>query len=387
MASTLPICSLGPLPVVLAEEMAGAVRRVHTPTGDEMWLVGDYALGRQVLADPAFSRAAAARPETPRLSTANPSPTSIVSMDGHEHARLRRIIATAFTARKVAKLAPLVDDVAGRLLAEMAGCGAPADLVSSFAAPLPVTVLGALLGVPARDRHIFGSSIEVMFDITASSAEQKARQQLHLVGYMSELIDRKKQCEDDDLLTEMVRAHDDGALSKPELISLALALLTAGYETTVGQICLSVLTLLNGVVSADELTGQAQVNTVVEEILRTNPSTSIAFPRVAVRDVLLGDARIRAGEAVIVSLIHGNRDSKVFAEPHELRGDRSASHLTFGHGVHRCLGAPLARLQVRTALVRLFGRFPGLRLAADSDAICWKDGLITRGLTELYVTW
>jgi cytochrome P450 len=387
MVSTFPICSLGPLPVILGGEITAAVQRVQAPTRDAMWLVSDYALGRQVLANPDFSRAAAARPEAPKLSTASPAATSIMSMDGHDHARLRRIIGAAFTTRKVEQLAPLVVKVAGELLTAMAGRGSPADLVSSFAAPLPVTVLGALLGVPPRDRRIFGSSIEVLFDITASSADQKERQQLQLVSYMSDLIDQKRRSEDNDLLTEMVRANNSGALSKPELISLALALLTAGYETTVGQICLSVLTLLDGAVSPRELRETSQVNAIVEEILRMNPATSISFPRVAVRDVSLGDARIRAGEAVIVSLIHGNRDSKVFAESREFRGDRNASHLTFGHGIHHCIGAPLARLQVRTALVRLFERFPGLSVAPGRTSISWKEGLIIRGLTELYVTW
>ncbi|MFI9588360.1 cytochrome P450 [Streptomyces sp. NPDC052236] len=308
-------------------------------------------------------------------------------MDGREHARLRRITAAAFSTHKVAKLRPFIEQVTDDLLDGMAHEGAPADLVSSFASPLPVAVLGTLLGVPVADRPIFDSSVEVLFDITASSDEQKARRQLGLVDYMSTLIDRKRRGEDDDLLTELVRAHDGGVLSNAELISLGLALLTAGYETTVGQLSLSVLALLNGVLPREVLKDESRVDAVVEELLRLTPSTPLSFPRVAVEDVELGGVAIRAGEALVVSLLHGNYDSTVFAEPESVGYDRSAPHLTFGHGVHRCLGAPLARLQVRTALVRLFERFPELRLSNDRTAVSWKDGLVTRGLSRLDVAW
>lgn len=374
--------------------MAGAhtvpVQRIRTPPGDEMWLVSDYALGRRVLSDRRFSRAAAAAPGAPRLNSAMPSPTSMMSLDGADHARLRKIVAAAFTTGKMTGMAPLVRGTATDLLADMNRRGSPADLVSSFAEPLPVAVLGNLLGVPAQDRGIFDSWVEVLFDITASSDLEKSRQRLLLVDYMSTLIDRKRVRDDDDLLTDLIRAHDGDSLTKAELVSLGLALLTAGYETTVGQIGLAVLAVLQERIPREFVKDEERADVLVEELLRVTPSTAISFPRVALEDVELGDIRVRAGEAVVVSLLHGNRDDKVFAEPDVLRDGRSSVHLTFGHGIHRCLGAPLARLQVRTALLELFACLPELRLAEDepaAPAVVWKDGLITRGLGSLHVAW
>ncbi|MEV4743077.1 cytochrome P450 [Streptomyces sp. NPDC049555] len=379
---------LGPLPELLHKGDTTAPTRVRTPTGDDLWLVSDYALARTVLTDPRFSRAAAAAPHAPRLNTASPSPSSIMSMDGHDHARLRRVTAAAFTTGKVARLAPMVQEVSDGLLADMAHQGPPADLVTAFAAPLPVAVLGALLGVPPADRPVFDASVEVLFDITASSDEQKARHRLLLVDYMAALIDRKRRSTDDDLLTELIRAHDDGVLSRAELVSLGLALLTAGYETTVGQIALAALAVLQGVLPASALTDPARAEGTVEELLRTTPSTPLSFPRVATEDVDLAGVVVRAGEGVVVSLLHGNRDAAVFADPDAIRPGRTTPHLAFGHGIHRCLGAPLARLQIRTALAGLFTRFPALTPAATpGEAVVWKDGLVTRGLARLVVTW
>ncbi|MET9928549.1 MULTISPECIES: cytochrome P450 [unclassified Streptomyces] len=356
-----------------------------------MWLVSDYALGRLVLSDRRFSRAAAVAPGAPRLNSAAPSPTSMMSLDGTDHARLRRIVVAAFTTGKVSAMAPLVRRTATDLLEGMSRGGGSADLVASFAEPLPVAVLGALLGVPVEDREVFDSSVEVLFDITASSDLEKSRQQLLLVDYMSTLIDRKRLRDDDDLLTDLIRAHDGDALSKAELVSLGLALLTAGYETTVGQIGLAALAVLQGGVPREWVKDENRVDALVEELLRATPSTAISFPRVALEDIEIGGIGIRAGEAVVVSLLHGNRDGSAFTGPEFLRDDRSAAHLTFGHGIHRCLGAPLARLQVRSALLQLFAFFPELRLAEDESparaAVVWKDGLITRGLSSLRVTW
>lgn len=391
LSAVLHLHQLGPLPQFMAGTPTDPVKRIRTPPGDAMWLVSDYALGRLVLSDRRFSRAAAVAPGAPRLNSAAPSPTSMMSLDGTDHARLRRIVVAAFTTGKVSAMAPLVRRTATDLLEGMSRGGGSADLVASFAEPLPVAVLGALLGVPVEDREIFDSSVEVLFDITASSDLEKSRQQLLLVDYMSTLIDRKRLRDDDDLLTDLIRAHDGDALSKAELVSLGLALLTAGYETTVGQIGLAALAVLQGGVPREWVKDENRVDALVEELLRATPSTAISFPRVALEDIEIGGIGIRAGEAVVVSLLHGNRDGSAFTGPEFLRDDRSAAHLTFGHGIHRCLGAPLARLQVRSALLQLFAFFPELRLAEDESparaAVVWKDGLITRGLSSLRVTW
>jgi cytochrome P450 len=379
---------LGPLPAFLGTDAREPVTWARMPTGDEMWLVNDYALARIVLTDPRFSRAAAARPEAPKLNSVNPSPNSIMSMDGGEHARLRRLVNGAFTPRRTAALTQYVERLTDQLLADIAQAGPPADLMASFATPLPMAVLTRLLGVPVEDREQFQSRVEMLFDITASTPREKALHGMALVDYMSGLIERKRRQPEDDLLCALIAAHDGGALSVPELVDLGLALLMAGYETTVGQLGLAVLWYLTEPSLRARLDGGEVPAAIVEELIRLTPAASVSFPRVALEDVRLGDVTIRAGQAALVNVVRANRDGTAFPDPEQLAPDgRTTAHLTFGVGPHYCVGAPLARMQVGTALSRLIGRFPGLALAADPDAVRWKDGMATRGLAHLLVTW
>ncbi|MFE3380445.1 cytochrome P450 [Streptomyces anulatus] len=379
---------LGPLPAFLQGGQEGVVPIV-APTGDKMWLVCDYALGRLVLIDKRFSRAEAVAEHAPKFNDAQPVADSMMSMDGADHTRLRRIVTGAFTSGRVAAMAPYIERLTDEHLDRLAAAGPGSDLVEGLATPLPLLVLCSLLGVPPEDSSRFRNWVEVLFDISASSPQEKSRRRLELVDYMSDLIDRKREREDEDLLSDLIRAHDRGDLSMGELLTMGLTLLMAGYETTVGQISLSVLALLSDPVAYEQLRERPEtVPAAVEELLRLTPATPMSFPRVALEDVVLGDTTVRAGEAVVVSLLHGNRDGAAFAEPELLAPEGHDSvHLTFGHGVHRCLGAPLARLQVRTVLQRLVRRFPTMRPAEGPDAIAWKDGLSTRGLSRLPVEW
>ncbi|SFD53051.1 cytochrome P450 [Streptomyces aidingensis] len=388
---------LGPLPGYLthrdgvAGDGTGGVVPITTPVGDKMWLVRDWALGRRVLTDRRFSRAQAARPHAPRFNDAQPAPDAMMSMDGTEHARLRRIVSGAFTTGRAAAMKPAVERLTDEHLDRLAACGPPADLVAELATPLPLAVLCSLLGIPPEDTAAFRDSVEVLFDISASTPQEKSRRRLELVDYMGGLVERKRHGaragtgEEADLLTGLIAAHDRGTLSMAELLTL----LMAGYETTVGQIGLSVYTLLSDPGALAELRARpALLEPVTEELLRLDPATPLSFPRVALEPVLLGGVTVQAGEAVVVSLLHGNRDAAVYDGPERLcPHGRDAAHLTFGHGVHRCLGAPLARLQLRVVLERLLRRFPALRLAAGPEPAVWKEGLSTRGLARLSVEW
>jgi cytochrome P450 len=379
---------LGPLPAFMGDDAEGVVPIV-APTGDRMWLVRDYALGRRVLADKRFSRAQAVTPHAPKFNDAQPVADSMMSMDGADHTRLRRIVTGAFTTGRVAAMAPFVERLTDEHLDRLAEAGPGADLVQGLATPLPLLVLCSLLGVPPEDSSRFRDWVEVLFDISASSPREKSRRRLELADYMADLIESKRTRQDDDLLTDLIRAHAREELTMGELLTLGLTLLMAGYETTVGQISLSVLCVLSDPGTHRELRERPEsLPATVEELLRLTPATPLSFSRVAVETVELGDVTVRAGEAVVVSLLHGNRDSGVFQDPEHLmpRG-RDAVHLTFGHGVHRCLGAPLARLQVQIVLDRMLRRFPALRLASGPDAVVWKDGLATRGLSRLRVDW
>ncbi|MGJ5891615.1 cytochrome P450 [Streptomyces niveiscabiei] len=353
---------IGPLPPFLAATPCGAVARVRMPTGDPMWLVTDHAVGRAALADPRLSRAAAARPDAPKWGSVDLSPNSVMSLDGADHARLRRIAAGAFTGPRVAARGPVVEEAADSLLDRMEAAGPGADLIGGYASPLPMVALGALLGVPVADRPVFEGAVRALFGMTPQGVRGRGRHVLTLARYMSALLAAKSAAPGPDLLSALVRAEEAGEVSRTESVNLGLALLMAGYETTAHQLGLAVLDLLTGGGSW-------------EESLRRSPSTPLSFPRVAVEDLVLGDTAVRRGEAVVVSLLHCNQDA------------RQAPHLTFGHGPHRCPGAPLVVLQLRTALARLRHRFPALRLSPRQDAVVWHEGLATRGLSRLLVEW
>lgn len=383
---------LGPLPAFMASG-GGDVISIVTPMGDKMWLVRDYALGRQVLVDQRFSRAQAARPHAPRFNDAQPAVDAMMSMDGEEHARLRRVVSGAFSTRRVAAMTPYIERLADERFDALAASGPGADLIAGLATPLPLTVLCALLGIPPEDGDLFRDRVEVLFDISASTQSDKSRRRLELVDYMGDLIERKRGGTDEDLLTALIAVHEAGQLSLGELLTLGLTLLMAGYETTVGQIGLSVLALLSDPGMYEDLRAHPElVDPAVDELLRLTPATPLSFPRVAVEPIQLGAVTVQTGEAVVVSLLHGNRDAETWAWPqrlcpHDHSRTGTAVHLTFGHGVHRCLGAPLARLQLRIVLEGLLRRFPGLRIAAGPESVVWKEGLSIRGLARLRVQW
>jgi cytochrome P450 len=299
------------------------------------------------------------------------------------------VVSGAFSARRIAAMTPVVERLADVHLDALAAAGPGADLIAHVATPLPLAVLCSLVGIPPEDGDTFRDWVEVLFDITASSPREKSRRRIELVEYMGELIERKRGRDDDDLLTALIAEQDRGALSKGELLTLGLTLLMAGYETTVGQIGLSVLALLSAPGALEDLRARPELlDPVVDELLRLTPATPLSFPRVAVEPIQLGAVTVQAGEAVVVSLLHCNRDATAWQQPDQLcPQDRDATHLTFGHGVHRCLGATLARLQLRIVLDGLLRRFPGLRIDAGPEPVVWKEGLSIRGLARLRVAW
>ncbi|MCR8579269.1 cytochrome P450 [Streptomyces sp. Isolate_219] len=386
----LPIADqMGPMPGFLRPGAEDVVR-VVTPTGDDMWLVRGYTLGRSVLTDKRFSRAAALAPTAPKLNDAQPAADSMMSMDGPRHARLRRLVSGAFTTGRMARMRTFVAELADRHLDTVAGLGHGADLIDNLAWPLPMAVLCSMLGIPQEDTLRFRDWVLVLFDIDASPPREKARYRIELLDYMDELLDRKRREPQEDLLSDLIAVHDRGDLSTNELLTLGLTLLMAGYETTAGQIGLATLSLLADRGAYEELAEHPdRIGNAVEELMRLNPSTPVTFPRVATEPVRVGDVTVQPGEGVVVALVHGNHDAEVFPEPESLHlvAGRDASHLTFGHGVHRCLGAPLATLQVRIVLERLLRRFPTLRLADVPEPVGWKDGMVTRSLSRLLVAW
>ncbi|MFD4829475.1 cytochrome P450 [Streptomyces uncialis] len=361
--------------------------RVRMPYGEPAWLVTRYADARLVLGDQRFSRAAAAGHDEPRQQEGR-VPGGILSMDPPDHTRLRSLVAGAFTARRAEKLRPQVRELTASLLDELEAAGPPADLVDRFALPLPVAVICRLLGVPTEDRPRFRVWSDAALSTSSLTAAEFKANREELRAYMAGLIELHRQEPRDDLMTTLIEARDGGdRLSEVELIDLCVAVLVAGHETTASQIPNFVLTLLDHPDQLARLRARpALVPDAVEELLRFVPlGSGAAAPRYATEDIEVGGTLVRAGTPVLVAAGAANRDALRFTAPGVLDIARAGNqHLGFGHGVHHCLGASLARMELQESVGALLARFPGLRLAGD---VTWKSEMLVRGPRVMPVAW
>lgn len=370
------------------------VSRVTLPSGDVGYVVSRYDDVKVVLADPRFSRAAMLAEGAPRLTAVPMPPNSLFSTDPPEHSRLRKLVTREFTGRRMKELEPRIQELTDALLDDMAATGGPLDLNPALAFPLPVQVICELLGVPFEDRERFRGWSNAIVSLTSHSPEEMMRNRLEMAGYIhGQIVARRAlpaEERGDDLLTALVAAHHEhGSLDEGELIVMAMTLLVAGHETTVSMIGACVLTLLRHpdrlaeVVAAPERAGD-----MVEELLRVNPIGDGGPLRITLEDVELSGTVIPAGSAVLAAVCSANRDERTFDDPASFRPDRAQNpHLAFGHGIHHCLGAALARAELRIVLVSLFRRFPTLRLAADVGTLRMKAGMLVHGLQALPVSW
>ncbi|RBM20098.1 cytochrome P450 [Prauserella sp. PE36] len=376
---------------LLREE--GPVRQVTLRRGLPAWLVTSYAEARSLLADPRLAKDASKRPQLfPRAATGDePSPFSrmiaahLLNSDPPDHTRLRRLVAKAFTGRTVARLRPRIEQIADELLDDLAG-SAEVDLVESYAFPLPITVICELLGVPSEDRDRFRAWSATL--ISPADADELGRASHELAAYLITLLDRKREAPADDLLSDLVHTSDEGdQLSQAELVSMAFLLLVAGHETTVSLIANGVLALLR---EPDQLAAlradPSLLPGAVEEFLRFDGPINLATLRYTTEPVRVGDVELPENAFVLVSLLAANRDEARFPDPDRLDITRSANgHLAFGHGIHYCVGAPLARLEGEIAIGRLLHRFGDLRLAGAEDGLRWRDSTLVHALESLRV--
>lgn len=364
--------------------------RVRLPYGEEAWLAVRYDDVKMVLSDPRFSRAAANGRDEPRMMP-HQSDAGTLNMDPPEHSRLRGFVARAFTTRRIDEFRPRTAEIAAELVAAMRAQGPPVDLVTAFAAPLPVRVICELLGVPVEDQDKFGVWSEAVVASTSLSPEQIGEYLGAMMEYMYALVAQRRAEPADDLISAMVKARDEkGRLTEHELVDLAAGLLAAGHETTVTQIPNFVYVLLTNPKARDELVAHPElVPNAVEELMRYVPLVAgTVFARYATVDIMVGETLVRAGEPVVASLPSANRDERVFTNPEELDFHRPAyPHLGFGHGIHYCFGAQLARMELQVAVATLVEAFPDLRLATPEQDLPWKPGLLVRGLHSLPVTW
>lgn len=367
------------------------VSRIRLPYGGEAWLLTRYSDNRALLSDSRFSRAATAGQDLPRLTVEAPSGVSMAIMDPPDHTRLRRLVAPAFAVRQVEQLREGVEAVAAELITAMVAAGPPVDLIEAFALPLPIMVISQVFGVPDYSRHRFATLARIPLSTGAYTSAEIDEAIDELSDYLCQLIDRERSAPSNSLLGELVRARDDDdRLSEVELVTLCGTLLSAGFENITNSLANFVLTLTQN----PDLLGQLRAHPellpgAVEELLRYVMSgLGVSLARIATEDVTIGGVRIRSGEAVFASLPAANHDPEVFTHPETIDFTRQKNaHLAFGHGIHYCLGAQLARMELRTALGALVHRLPGLRLAIPVEEVSWKLGLTVRGPAALPVTW
>ena len=381
---------LDPDPLLDELRVTEPVARVQLPFGEPCWVLTRYEDVRAMLADPRFSRAATIGTDVGRMSEFFPIENSILGMDAPEHTRIRRLVSATFTARRMQALRGRAQEVVDGLLDEMENLPHPVDLVQALALPLPITMICELLGVPFEDRERFHGWANIFMTSSGFAVEELLDAHGQLTGYLAELIASRRVEPTDDILGALVAARDDDdtVITEGELISLAMAILVAGYETTANQLGKFVLCLLDNPEQLELLRTQPELTAnAVEELMRYIPlSAGAQIAYLATEDVEIGSVLIRAGEGVMASTASANRDESVF--PHADRVDIERPdifQLGFGHGAHFCLGAHLARVELQVALESLLSRFPDLRLAGPPDQVQWKDGSAVWGLEALPV--
>ncbi|QWF78606.1 cytochrome P450 [Amycolatopsis sp. CA-230715] len=363
------------------------IRRMRYPDGHLGWLVTGHALAREVASDLRFS----SRYELmhfptplPGVTEAPPAPVGdLTGIDPPHHTRYRKLLTGKFTVRRMRLLTDRIGEISAEHLDAMALQGPPADLVRAYAQPVPAMVICELLGVPYADRESFQEKALSMNDAGATLDEIGAAY-TGIQEYVRELVLAKRAKPTDDLLSDLTTTE----LTDEELAGVGAFLLGAGLDTTANMIALGTFALLE---NPDQLAAlradPGKADQAVEELLRYLTITHTGA-RAALEDVEIGGQLVKAGETVTISAQAANRDPEKFANPDVLDLQRhAAGHLTFGHGVHQCLGQQLARVEMRVAFPALLDRFPGLRLAIPAEEVPMRTGTDIYGVHRLPVTW
>lgn len=383
-------------PALAALREAGPVHRIAGTDGRPAWLVTRYDDVRRAFADPRLSldKRHAAPGNYSGFSLPPALDTNLLNMDPPDHTRVRRLVVKAFTPGRVEKLREPVRRVAGELLDAIEADGR-ADLLAAYAGQLPIIVICDLLGVPEGDRRDFRAWSDAL--ITPDPARPQGAKEAvgAMLRFYTGLIAKKRAEPGDDLLSDLIRVRDDetegGAdrLSEDELTSLAFLILLAGYENTVHLIANSVLSLLDHPELLAELREDpARIPAAFDELARYESPAPLAIRRFPREDIEIGGVTIPAGETVLLSVASAHRDPAHFQDPDALNPHIGRSgHLALGHGIHYCLGAPLARMETDIALATLLSRFPGLRLEVPREELRWRPTIRARGLISLPVTW
>ena len=361
------------------------ITRVRTRTGDEAWLVTGYEQVRAIFADERFGRSHPDPDNAPRLSnsalTGGPNGDHATEKDVHD--RMRRLLAPAFSARRMQALSGHVQELVDGLLDGMEAQGPPADLHASLSVPLPIQVICELLGVPIADRDHFRAIAEDMTDLTDPNRSAAARTAME--EYSHGIVKTKRDHPGEDVYSDLATAD----LPEEEVATIAGGLLFAGHETTVNRIDGGVVVLLHNPEQLEALKRDpALVSAAVEEIMRLASPNDHGLARYTREDVEIDGVQIKAGELCVLVTAAANRDESVFVDPERFDIGRDPQpHLGFGYAIRYCLGANLARVELRAVFGTLFQRFPDLRLAVPLERLPQRPDRLTGGFSAIPVTW
>ncbi len=380
-------CPLHPPPEFAQWRQEPGLRRAMWG-GLPVWSVSRYQDIRAALVDPRLSAdtiSSAMKPESDEGI-----PVIFARIDDPEHHRLRRMMTSQFTFRRCETMRPQIQDMVDHFLGAMIDNGPPADIVRDFALPVPSLVIALLLGVPPEDLGLFQHYTTVGLDVN-STDEQKAQGFAAMYAYIEELVKRKEREPGDDLISRLVTDYvATGQVSRETTAMTGVIMMQAGHETTANMIALGTVALLEHPDVFERLghtDDQAVIAKAVEELMRYLTIVHAQVDRIATEDLTIGGQLIRAGERVLMNLPAGNWDDEFIDDPEVFDIDRNArGHLAFGYGVHQCIGANLARVEMQVAFATLARRLPGLQLAVSPDALQFKDADIY-GMKELPVTW
>ncbi|GHE38213.1 cytochrome P450 [Streptosporangium violaceochromogenes] len=363
------------------------VTRVRTQVGDVAWLITGYEEAREAFADRRLGRSTPVPERAARISNSvllgGPRDESI-EVEKAKHERMRRIFAPAFSARRMRALAPRVQEFVDGLLDTMAELGPPADLRERLSLPLPVLVICELLGVPYGDRVYFRELAERVADL---SDPREAQAAMNALGdYTRKIVIDKRAHPAEDVFSDLAKID----VPDEEVALLSAGLLFAGHETTIKQIDYGVLLLLSNPAQRDALIADPSLtDKAVEEILRVAAPSNHGLPRYAHEDVTIGGVTIERGDAVIIATTAANRDERAFADPDrfDIGRDLGTQHLGLGYAAHYCIGASLARVEMRAVFGSLFRRFPTLALGAPVEGLTEDGNSLTGGVHRIPVTW
>ncbi|WP_177215420.1 cytochrome P450 family protein [Actinokineospora terrae] len=356
------------------------MRVIRLPTGVRAWVIADHAQARAALTDARLRKSARSLREIIGAVLAglgHPADALHVMFSDHmafadppDHTRLRRLVGGVFTRHRMRALLPRVEAITTDLLDSMDTVAGPVDLVGRLAAPLPMAVIGDLLGIPAVDHDRLHRWTAVLME---EDPAQVGAASTAMGGYVADLVEAKRSRPGDDLVSALVTAHDDGdRLDPAELVAMVVLLIVAGHETTANAIGNAAVTLLERPHRWRELGRDPDLlPDAVEELLRLGGALRHTTYRYTGEPVTYGTTTIPAGEIVLIGLAEANRDPAVFDAPADYRPGRPRirSHLAFGHGIHACVGAHLGRLEIQEALRLLTARYPRARLAVAATEL------------------